>query len=293
MKNVILIILDGLRKDRMSCYGYPNPTTPNIDKFAKDGLMFNKYYTSQNNTLSCFANILTGENSLEHGLVDHEDKDRIIEYRTLMDFYKLEGYQTIVISQLTSRCSWMQRNVDNKKDTQKERGMVLSRDIVKEFNSIEKKKPFFALLHFMDTRHPFMHEYVEKYFEGNADTGLSKQSQEYDNGLRQCDKNIAGILEEYKDDKIIITADHGIHLGERGMVDQHHCLDKHILNLPLFINFAYKGINDDLLSDEDLKSLITHELIMEREYIIAYENTKQQTMAIIDKHEIKKFERMV
>ncbi len=38
--NVIFILLDTLRSDRLSSYGYGKPTTPNLDAFAKSGVLF-------------------------------------------------------------------------------------------------------------------------------------------------------------------------------------------------------------------------------------------------------------
>ena len=39
-KNVILIVVDALRADRLSCYGYGKKTSPYLDEFAREGVMF-------------------------------------------------------------------------------------------------------------------------------------------------------------------------------------------------------------------------------------------------------------
>ena len=38
--DVFIVSVDTLRADRLGCYGYAHPTTPNIDAFAKDALLF-------------------------------------------------------------------------------------------------------------------------------------------------------------------------------------------------------------------------------------------------------------
>ncbi len=38
----ILIAIDSLLADPMSCYGYPRLTTPHLDKFASEGTLFEK-----------------------------------------------------------------------------------------------------------------------------------------------------------------------------------------------------------------------------------------------------------
>lgn len=40
---ILMIDIDTLRPDHMSCYGYPRRTTPNLDQVAADGLRFDQY----------------------------------------------------------------------------------------------------------------------------------------------------------------------------------------------------------------------------------------------------------
>ncbi|MBK7893373.1 MAG: sulfatase-like hydrolase/transferase [Anaerolineaceae bacterium] len=39
-KNIVLMVLDTQRADRLSCYGYSLETTPNLDQFSKISTMF-------------------------------------------------------------------------------------------------------------------------------------------------------------------------------------------------------------------------------------------------------------
>lgn len=39
-QNVLLVVVDTLRADRLSLYGYPRPTSPNLDAFAREGVTF-------------------------------------------------------------------------------------------------------------------------------------------------------------------------------------------------------------------------------------------------------------
>ena len=36
LPNIVLLGIDSLRRDHMSCYGYHRLTTPHIDRFAQD-----------------------------------------------------------------------------------------------------------------------------------------------------------------------------------------------------------------------------------------------------------------
>ena len=43
--NILLIAIDSLRADHMSCYGYHRLTTPYIDHFARQGVLFENTYS--------------------------------------------------------------------------------------------------------------------------------------------------------------------------------------------------------------------------------------------------------
>ena len=58
--HIILYVLDALRADHVGCYGYQRETTPNIDKIAKDGVIFENCFTSTTWTRPVAATILTG-----------------------------------------------------------------------------------------------------------------------------------------------------------------------------------------------------------------------------------------
>jgi len=59
-RNVILIVLDALRRDRLSCYGYHRTTTPRIDAFAEDAVRYERAVAPSSWTLPTHASIFTG-----------------------------------------------------------------------------------------------------------------------------------------------------------------------------------------------------------------------------------------
>jgi len=65
-KNVILIIVDALRADHLSCYGYPINTTPVIDALAKKAAVCTRAYSQANYTPTSMASILTGTYPFVH-----------------------------------------------------------------------------------------------------------------------------------------------------------------------------------------------------------------------------------
>ena len=58
--NVILIVIDTCRVDRLGCYGYSRKTTPRIDALAKNSLIFSSAYATDSWTLPSHASLFTG-----------------------------------------------------------------------------------------------------------------------------------------------------------------------------------------------------------------------------------------
>ena len=58
--NVLLIVLDTVRADHLSLYGYPRPTTPNLERLARRGIRFDQARAAAPWTLASHANMFTG-----------------------------------------------------------------------------------------------------------------------------------------------------------------------------------------------------------------------------------------
>jgi len=70
---VILIMVDTLRPDRLSCYGSAMFPTPNIDALAADAALFQQTYSQSNNTKPSTASLLTSRYLTEHRAVHKTD----------------------------------------------------------------------------------------------------------------------------------------------------------------------------------------------------------------------------
>jgi arylsulfatase A-like enzyme len=65
--NVILVVLDTVRADHLSLYGYPRKTSPNLDALAADSLVFDHAVASGNYSLPTHASLFTGLLPSQHG----------------------------------------------------------------------------------------------------------------------------------------------------------------------------------------------------------------------------------
>ncbi|HZM51613.1 MAG TPA: sulfatase-like hydrolase/transferase, partial [Vicinamibacteria bacterium] len=59
--NVLFVILDAGRADHFGAYGYGRPTTPNIDRFAREGVVFERAFTPAVYTLGAMSSVWTSQ----------------------------------------------------------------------------------------------------------------------------------------------------------------------------------------------------------------------------------------
>lgn len=64
---IILYVMDSLRVDHCSCYGYKRQTTPNLDKLSLDGILFANAFSQSTWTTPSGATLLSGLYPLSHG----------------------------------------------------------------------------------------------------------------------------------------------------------------------------------------------------------------------------------
>lgn len=65
--NILLITLDTTRRDHLGMYGYPVATSPNLDRLAKDSLVYTRAYAVSSWTLPTHASMFTGKFPSAHG----------------------------------------------------------------------------------------------------------------------------------------------------------------------------------------------------------------------------------
>jgi arylsulfatase A-like enzyme len=68
MPNIILITIDTLRSDFLGCYGNDSISTPEIDRLAEEGVLFERCQSPVPITLPSHASILSATYPLTHGL---------------------------------------------------------------------------------------------------------------------------------------------------------------------------------------------------------------------------------
>ena len=98
--NVLVIIVDTLRADHLSTYGYDRPTSPNLTRIASKGVLFENAMAASSWTLPSHASMLTGRYPHEHG-ARFIDSTLTLRYPTLGEAFQKLGYRTAGFSAST------------------------------------------------------------------------------------------------------------------------------------------------------------------------------------------------
>ncbi|OPL13438.1 MAG: hypothetical protein AVO39_10665 [delta proteobacterium MLS_D] len=96
MPNIIFILSDDHRWDHFSCMGHPFLETPNLDRIAEEGVMFENTFVTTSLCSPSRASFLTGQYAHRHGVVtNHTPWNN--DNATFMEYLKTVGYDTAFI----------------------------------------------------------------------------------------------------------------------------------------------------------------------------------------------------
>jgi len=94
--NVLVVVVDTLRADHLSTYGYARPTSPHLDRIAQQGVLFENAVSTSSWTLPAHQGLLTGRYPHEHGPLREQPLNR--SFPTLAGVLDKHGYRTAAFS---------------------------------------------------------------------------------------------------------------------------------------------------------------------------------------------------
>lgn len=243
LPNVLLITIDALRADHLGCYDYKVNASPNIDKLAKEGIMFSQAISQASWTWPSMQSIVTSLYPSTHG-VYFWDQDLLASMPTFSQIIKEKGYYTGFISG-HGGLTRLNRSFDTFEDSSANTLSLITDKALSWFRE-NKNQHFFLWLHYMETHN--------KYYCGLPNDqctakNLTKKAIEayslkYDEAIMRVDGQLKILLEKlrglgiYNDTIIIITADHGEEMGEHGHYYTHGgTLWDSLLRVPLILSY--------------------------------------------------------
>jgi len=95
--NIILIVMDTVRADHLSCYGHHRRTTPNIDDLARHGVLYENAFTAAPWTPPSHASIFTGKYPSHHRTIGKDVRLKK-ENTSLAEILSRNGYSTLGVT---------------------------------------------------------------------------------------------------------------------------------------------------------------------------------------------------
>jgi arylsulfatase A-like enzyme len=307
--NVLLLVLDTVRADHLSLYGYGRDTSPNLIRLARRGVRFEHARAAAPWTLPSHASMFTGKLPHELQVFVHRPLDNT--YPTLAEFLRDRGYITAGFVANTQFCnSWYglgrgfihyedyygndlvvsfaetfrstelgrrilrtafaARNVRAGDTHQRKDAAQINRDFLSWLSRQgegEGERPFFAFLNYYDAHDPYITpDGFDRHFGTRPTTptefallqsphvnerlasGKNVTPREialvcdaYDDCLAYLDEQLGRLFDELDrrgvlaNTLVIITADHGEHLGEHKIYGHGQSLYRPEIQVPLLI----------------------------------------------------------
>jgi arylsulfatase A-like enzyme len=96
--DIVVVLLDALRADHCSTYGYARETTPRLDQLAREGVRFDRAYSVSSWTKPVVATLFSGVYPARHG---NHPKNALLpdDVETLPEILRDRGYRTAVFSE--------------------------------------------------------------------------------------------------------------------------------------------------------------------------------------------------
>lgn len=95
--NLLVLLIDTLRSDHLSCYGYGKPTSPSIDRLASEGALFLSAYSQASWTKPATASLMTGLYPSTHQTISM-GSGLMESLRILPEVYREKGYRTAILT---------------------------------------------------------------------------------------------------------------------------------------------------------------------------------------------------
>jgi arylsulfatase A-like enzyme len=263
--NVILISIDTLRADHLSCYGYERNTSPALDELAGSGVLFEEVLASSPWTLPSHVSMVTSLSPATHGcsLVGGAKLQKRIA--TLAEILRNQGYRTHAITTilyLTGTYGFDQGFDRLVALGHRARAGRVTDEAV-DWVRRHRDERFFLFLHYYDPHSDYAPPaaYRQRFdpgYEGPIDGSVpnlleveDRMSEAdlrhlvalYDGEIAYVDDQLKRLLDEIKgmglreNTVIVLTADHGEEFREHGGFGHGFTLYDEQLRVPLLISW--------------------------------------------------------
>jgi arylsulfatase A-like enzyme len=273
--NVLLITVDTLRADRIGAYGYDRIETPNIDRLAAEGALFETALTDTPWTTPSMSSVMTGTYATHHGFKSTNANRLAQENVTLAEVLAEAGYTTAAIigsfpldsvfqldqgfahyddaftTPIWSMPGHEFEHVESEffDSPDRQRFFILSKalndsrredsevtDVALRWLAEERGAPFFLWVHYFGPHEKPDWRVAEDRRERRR---IGMYDPDTENTDREVGRLLAGLAEAgLGDDTVVVFhADHGESLGEQGLVGHGQLLNEATMHVPLILRY--------------------------------------------------------
>ncbi len=271
--NIVLITIDTLRADHLSCYGYHRETSPFLDRLASRGTLFRNAWAAASWTPPSMASIFTGLYPRSHGVI-HGQMDaargKVVEQQMLVEGLPViaehlakNGYSTYGISTNLhmTEANGFARGFHRFASLGFSRAAAANGAFEEMLPEIRASRPYFLWIHYFDPHDPYFacrpwindynpdktsyreysHQTMKKLRDRLDEIRLDPAAPQilsdlYDSEINYTDDHIRQLVEALPDPGntlIIVTSDHGEEFLERGEIGHGSSLYQEQIRVPL------------------------------------------------------------
>lgn len=259
---VVVVLLDTVRADHLSLYGYPRPTTPNLQQLALQAITFTDAASDVSWTRGSVATLMTGQPSMVHGVLN---RDAVLDaaHPTMAELFRGRGFRTVALSTNPNVLPvWgFGRGFDRFVDVDAEhwsanadaaRVLEAARATVRNAGD----EPLFLYVHLNDAHAPYdppadvAKKLLGAYGDDVPGKNLTQTSDpptvkgavdRYDAEIANMDAHLGAFFlfldaeRRWRDSLLVIVGDHGEEFRDHGGIYHGHTLFREQLHVPLLV----------------------------------------------------------
>ena len=272
--NVLLVVLDAARARSLGAYGHSRPTTPEVDRIAAEGVVFERAYTPAVYTLGAMSSLWTSQYpDRHHAEVSYADR-LPADTLTLAEVLSAKGVHTagFIANPMAGRAFGFERGFSEfehvyERFPEGSRGAAFRRVLPDWFRRNAWRR-FFAYVHFREPHFPYdpgppfdaqfgpdapltREQRRDKTWYTDVNQGRVRPTADeiahltrlYDGNLAYADREVGRLRQSLEQaglwDKtvVIVTADHGEQLYEHGYISHSAQVYEDSTHVPLIVRF--------------------------------------------------------
>jgi len=252
--NVLVVVVDTLRADRLPFYGCDENTAPFLEEWAARSVVFERAWSTSSWTAPASASLFTGVYPLQHGVHlgvkafqlfqrggAQLELDRVPDaLETLPELFRSLGYRTFGVSDNpnVSEAQGFAAGFDRFENFSYAGADRVNAVLASWQAEIAEAKPWFVYLHYMDPHQPY-HARRPWHRPSPAKDRHAVSGAAYDSEIGWVDAHLREAFERLAVDAstlVVFTADHGEEFGEHGGGGHRFKLYSELTRIPLFLH---------------------------------------------------------